>query len=542
MMMATIIKTFYLNYYYYYCVLLSWLLLFVIFFFFFFRSQGDICVVESKIPLVENGLAAKPIKQDASVGFLSKSERGSAFRQVFAAFAANIGTVNTGLVFGFSAVVLPQLQSSNSTIPINEEQASWVASLSSISTPIGCILGGYLMDLIGRRMTLIVTEFPLIIGWLLIFSANSVYMIYGGRLLVGFGSGMVGAPARVYTGEVTQPHLRGMLLALSSVGVSMGVLIEYLLGHFLTWHILAGISACVPVLALVLLFFLPETPNYLVSQNKTEDSRKALIKLRGSTCNVDAELKILTDFSKKNNVKKIKGFKALTSPTALKPFAILVTYFMFYQFSGVNTITFYAVEVFQQSGAQVNKYLATVILGLVRVIFTVVACISLRKCGRRPLTMISGVGCSLTMFGLGTYMYYLNNCELAGETPQNTWIPVACIFLFAIACTLGFLVVPWVMIGELFPIQVRGIFGGMTTCCAHLFVFIVVKTYPFLYHLIDRFGCFWLYGSVSLVGCIFFYFCVPETKGKTLQEIEDHFAGRGNALSRKRESVNQSLI
>lgn len=124
------------------------------------------------------------------------------------------------------------------------------ASLSSISTPVGCILGGYLMDVIGRRRTLILTELPLIIGWLLIFSANSVYMIYGeslslnvhhsrqiltvsfsgGRLLVGFGSGMVGAPARVYTGEVTQPHLRGMLLALSSVGVSLGVLIEYSLG------------------------------------------------------------------------------------------------------------------------------------------------------------------------------------------------------------------------------------------------------------------------------------------------------------------------
>ncbi|KAK6638460.1 hypothetical protein RUM43_006727, partial [Polyplax serrata] len=491
---------------------------------------------EVKIRLVDNDSELKPVIQPSCS--YAKAERGSAVRQVFAAFAANLGTVNTGLVFGFSAVVLPQLKSPSSTIPIDQEQASWIASLSSISTPVGCILGGYLMDVIGRRRTLILTELPLIIGWLLIFSANSVYMIYGGRLLVGFGSGMVGAPARVYTGEVTQPHLRGMLLALSSVGVSLGVLIEYSLGALVSWPVLAGISASVPILSLLLMMFLPETPNFLVSQHKADEARKALRKFRGSTCDIDAELKILTDFSQKNNLKKVKGLKetirALTSPTALKPFAILVTYFMFYQFSGVNTITFYAVEVFEESGAQVNKYLATVILGLVRVIFTIVACISLRKCGRRPLTMISGVGCASTMIGLGTYMYYSKLCKEMLEVPQYTWLPVAFIFLFTVACTLGFLVVPWVMIGELYPLQVRGIFGGLTTCCAHLFVFIVVKSYPFLYRLIDRYGCFWVYGSFSAVGCIFFYFCVPETKGKTLQEIEDHFAGRGNSLSRKR--------
>lgn len=147
-----------------------------------------------------------------------------------------------------------------------------------------------------------------------------------------------------------------------------------------------------------------------------------------------------------------------------------------------------------------NKYLATIILGIVRLVFTIAACIALRKCGRRPLTFISGFGCGFTMLGLGTYLYY-KHWWVANNIPlQHTWIPVTCIFLYTMACTMGFLVVPWVMIGEVYPTQVRGILGGMTTCSAHLFVFIVVKTYPFLSHHLERHGTFWLYGCISLIG------------------------------------------
>lgn len=173
---------------------------------------------------------------------------------------------------------------------------------------------------------------------------------------------------------------------------------------------------------------------------------------------------------------------------------------MMYQFSGVNTITFYAVEIFQDSGTQMDKYTCTIVLGALRFFFTIVACISLRRCGRRPLSFVSGIGCGITMLGLGTYMYYKSIWDAQGIAPIHTWIPVTCIFVFIITCTMGFLVVPWVMIGELYPMKVRGIVGGMTTCAAHTFVFIVVKTYPMLTHLVQRHGAFIAYGVISLLG------------------------------------------
>ncbi|XP_075238185.1 facilitated trehalose transporter Tret1-like [Lycorma delicatula] len=463
-----------------------------------------------------------------------RRKRGSSFRQVFSSLSANLGTINTGMAFGFSAVSIPQLLKGDGFIKIDEDQASWIASLSSVTTPVGCIFSGYLMDAIGRRRTLIITQLPMIMGWLLIASATQVEMIYAGRLLVGLGSGMVGAPARVYTSEVTQPHLRGMLAAMASVGVSLGVTLEYLIGALYSWPVLALASSIIPMIALLASFFLPESPSWLLSHGQVEECSASLVRLRGPTCDVEEELQDLISFSQRNNLDHLLSVKekvqAILHPSALKPFIILSLYFIIYQFSGVNPVTFYAVEVFQDSGAEMNKYLATVLLGIVRLCFTVVACIIMRKSGRRPLTFISSIFCGLSMVALGTYMFAFKSVL--------TWLPVVFIFIFIAASTIGYLVVPWVMIGEVYPTKVRGIIGGMTTCVAHFSIFLVVKTYPSLQHLISKHGVFWSYGTVSLLGTIFFYFCLPETKGRTLQEIEDYFSGRIKSLKPQKNINN----
>ncbi|XP_076293070.1 facilitated trehalose transporter Tret1 isoform X2 [Lasioglossum baleicum] len=474
--------------------------------------------------------------------------KGSVVRQVLAALVAQLGTINTGMTFGFSAIALPQLQEPNSTIPIVADSAeeSWIASMSSIGTPIGCLASGYMMDVLGRKRSLIITEIPALLGWILIAFATDIRMIYAGRFFVGLGSGMVGAPARVYTGEVSQPHLRGMLTAFSSIGVSTGVLIEYALGSMLSWNICAAISGILPLAALMLMFIFPETPSYLISRSRPEKAREALQQFRGSTCNINQEMETLINFSNKNNIKRLTGFReivsALLKPNALKPFTLLVLYFLIYQWSGTNVITFYAVEIFKDSGSSLDKYLAAVILGAVRLTSTIAACILCRRCGRRPLTMVSSIGCGLSMVGLGGYLW-LKDYWTQNDLPLvATWFPILCIFAYTITCTLGFLVIPWVMIGEVYPIQVRGIIGGLTTMAAHSFIFTVVKTYPFLASAITRHGTFILYGCISLFGTIYFYLCLPETKGKTLQEIEDYFSGRNSDLKTGSVGVNKPKV
>lgn len=165
------------------------------------------------------------------------------------------------------------------------------------------------------------------------------------------------------------------------------------------------------------------------------------------------------------------------------------------------------------------------------------------------------------MLGLGTYMYFKLQWDNATPpiAPMYSFIPVMCIFAFTITCTMGFLVVPWVMIGELYPQKVRGIIGGFTTCSAHIFVFLVVKTYPMMASALHEHGTFLTYGAVSLIGkyilhssrqifsakhistllagTVFFYFYLPETKGKTLQEIEEYFKGHTKTLDSKKTKL-----
>lgn len=160
------------------------------------------------------------------------------------------------------------------------------------------------MDRFGRKKTLLITEIPLIIGWSIITIATNVEMIYAGRLLMGLGSGLVGAPARVYTSEVTQPHLRGMLSAMAASCISFGVLLQYTIGSFASWHILSGVSAVIPTIALVSMCLMPESPNYLMVQSRPEKAAKSLSRLRGSKYNIQREVDHLQGFVQKSQLNK----------------------------------------------------------------------------------------------------------------------------------------------------------------------------------------------------------------------------------------------
>ncbi|KAF7994225.1 hypothetical protein HCN44_002189 [Aphidius gifuensis] len=169
----------------------------------------------------------------------------------------------------------------------------------------------------------------------------------------------------------------------------------------------------------------------------------------------------LIKFSQKNNIKHLSGpreiIKAILQPNALKPFCVLFFYFLIYQWSGTNALTFYAVQIFNKSGVTINSYLITVVLGVVRLLSTIMACVLCRKCGRRPLTMISSIGCGISMIGFSGYLWYYQYWKLNNIEPSFTWMPVLFIFSYTIACTIGFLVIPWVMIGEVYPVQSDGI-------------------------------------------------------------------------------------
>jgi len=464
-----------------------------------------------------------------------KPTKGSSLKQILVALSANWGTINTGLVFGYTAVSLPQLMMPGSRILVNRIQASWIASVSTIGTPCGCILAGYFTDLLGRKRTLIALQFPAVIGWLMVGCASTVEWIYIGRFLVGLSSGMIGAPSRVYTAEVSQPHLRGVLAAFASVGTSLGVMLEYVFGSLLFWDKLAFINAVFPAVALFLAFFIPESPSWLISSKKDENRcRASLHRVRDSKCDVDTEVQDLVMFSRANGSLTFKEkLRLICQPSTYKPFVIISIYFLLSQFSGLMVVTCYAVDVIRESGTTIDKYAATVVLGIIRLIFTIIGCVLMRRLGRKPLSYISSIGCGVPMLCLSGYMYANASWVANGEQAVATWFPVLSLFLFYACSTIGYMIVPWVMIGEVFPRQIRGMIGGVSTCVGHFSIFIVLQTYPLLQDWVTQPGTFAVYGTVSLLSTWFFFYYCPETKGKTLQEIEESFGKKKPSPSRK---------
>jgi len=211
-------------------------------------------------------------------------------------------------------------------------------------------------------------------------------------------------------------------------------------------------------------------------------------------------------------------------PEAYKPLLIINAFFFFQQFSGIFVIIFYAVTIAKEAGVNIDSYLAAVLIGVCRFIMTVVISFASRRYGRRLLCNVSGVCMTVSLIGLSLYLTLTHDRILTDAT--YGWWPIVALMMYILSSTAGFLTLPWAMIGEVFPVRIRGPAGGVTTCMAYVFSFAVLKMYPEMRHLWGNHGLFIFYSTVALAGTICMYVFLPETRDRTLQQIEEHFRGK----------------
>ncbi|KAL1123359.1 hypothetical protein AAG570_002444 [Ranatra chinensis] len=422
---------------------------------------------------------------------------------------------------GFSAVLLPQLQQENSSIQVDSNDASWIASLGVISTPGGALVSGVMSELLGRKGTVQLTALPFLIGWMMIaFSSNKTWLCIG-RFVTGFAIGMA-STCYVYVAEVSLPSQRGLLSALGPVFVSLGVLIVYYLGYALDWHACAVACALVALLSFSVIHLLPETPAWLASKRRTSQARDVLVKLRGTREEAEREMtQVLQSVGSGENLDFRKYALQCLEPTVWKPFLILVVFFLCQEGSGIYILLYYATNIFQEIGSEMNSSLESIMMGLVRLIMSAVGSICIQHFNRKTLAMASGFGMGLTMACSGTYEY------LYGDMPEKErpfpYLPLVCMLLNVCASMIGMLQLPWLMIGELFPLSVRGVMSGTVSSLAYLFIFATVKVYPNIISCLRLYGMMWLFAGVSLLVVVFTKFFLPETQGKLLIEIENSF-------------------
>ncbi|KAG4070083.1 hypothetical protein HA402_013743 [Bradysia odoriphaga] len=450
----------------------------------------------------------------------------------------NLVVIQAGFNMSYSAILLPQLLDPTSDIHVTRDEASWIASLVTISLPIGSLIVGPLIDRFGRKPIAILTTIPFLISWILIATSKNVGTIYAARILAGMAAGLT-TVALIYVSEITHPKIRPVLLCLNSVYVSLGILLTCVLGMFFGWRAIAGIYAAITIISGMLMFVLPESPRWLLvfRPNNFERTNKSLrwIYRRYDMYQQELEHLYQQPLIKENaaNVPSESAwYEIYLQPRVYKPLIILLLIFVFQQISGAYVIIFYAVNIFLEIGGNfgegLNEYGALVLLGSIRFIMSIATSIFSRKCGRRPLLFTSGIGMCICTLVAGLYMQIKrelgsksNEAEVKGN---NDIILLVAVLGYVTFSALGYLVIPWTLIGELFPTEVKGKLGGLIIGASYVFMFTIVRIFPFALDWLGIEGIFFIFSATSLAGVIFIYVFLPETFGKSLDEIERYFA------------------
>ena len=435
-----------------------------------------------------------------------------------------------GLLFGYDTAVISGAEESIQTYLIDSLGLNALVHGATISSAlIGCIIGGSISGILaskmGRKKTLLLAAMLFFLSALgsgnpefLFFTKNTptlgvLYMFNFYRIIGGIGVGLASAVSPMYISEIAPADIRGRLVSLNQFAIIFGMLVVY----FVNWGIANGkplewinsigwrrmfTSEAIPAgLFATLLFVVPETPRYLALKNQDEKALKILTRINGATY----AKQIFQDI--KNSVGKSSA-KLFSYGKLVIVIGILLS--VFQQFVGINVALYYAPRIFESMGAGKDaSLLQTVVMGLVNVIFTVVAILTVDRWGRKPLLMVGSVGMAFGMFAIGTLAFL----KVIGIST----------LVFIIIYTASFMMswgpICWVYISELFPNKIRGKAVAVAVAAQWAANYFISSTYPAMMEFSGGLTyCF--YGLMSILSFIFVWKLVPETKGKTLEEME----------------------
>lgn len=367
---------------------------------------------------------------------------------------------------------------------------------------------------------------PFILGWALITWAANVGMMVAGRFIIGFSGGTFCVAAPIYTAEICESEIRGALGSYFSLMLAGGILYVYIIGSFINLYILTIMCLLVPIIFAVTFFFMPESPMFLISKGKTEQAAKSLQKLRGKHYNIEGELRAMQQNRALEQENKLPCRKAFSTKAAIKAITISMFLMLFMQFCGINAVVFYSSSIFEEGGL-ISADTAGIIIAVVQVIFVLVSIVIVDKLGRRILLIISAVSMALSCLGMGTYTIFSKNPDNHDMILKLSWVPLVTLCVYMAAFSTGFGPIPWMMIGELFPSAIKGIAGAISTTFCWIVAFFVTQSFGMISDQLGKDWPFWIYGTACVIAAIFVYFCVPETKAKTLSQIQ-LMLGRSN--------------
>jgi sugar porter (SP) family MFS transporter len=421
-----------------------------------------------------------------------------------------------GLLFGYDTGVV-----SGALLFIKKDfgglssfQQELVTSLLLVGAVIGALAAGRVSDWIGRRYTVLITALVFIVGVLLAAFTPAYPTLLVARIIIGLAVGSASMVVPLYIGEIVPPRVRGGLVSLNQLAITVGILGSYLIDYGLSgtgnWRLMFGLAA-VPAAALFLgMLFQQESPHWLIRQGREDEARAVLRRVRHDS-DIEAEIREVREVSQREG-----GLRDLVSPKVRPLLLVGVLLAVFQQITGINTVIYYAPTLLQGAGfGNSGALLANVVNGAVNVGMTIVAIWLLDRVGRRPLLLSGTAGMAVGM--TITALSFLGGEHLTGALAI---VAVLGLLIYTGSFAIGLGPVFWLLIAEIYPLKIRGAAMSVASMANWAANFVVTVSFLTLLSAIGGVGAFFLFGFLTLVALAYFWRRVPETKGRSLQEIE----------------------
>lgn len=452
--------------------------------------------------------------------------------QFLAAFTATLGALCAGTFFSWSSSVSLVLEQQNSTIPIarddqySKETFSWISSIIMFGAGCGCMVAGMATNRLGRQRTLLLLSAPMVAAWLLKSVTSSVTCLLLGRALGGMAIGVVSVAAGMYVSEVAEPAVRGTLGSFFQLQITVGILVGFVLGLLGDPVHLAYVNVALPVVYAALFWSMPESPVFLLSRGKSERARAALQWLRGPEYDVSEEMAAIRHSIMESAQTKASVRDLFKSRAAIKGMVVALGLMAAQQLSGVNAVLFYAGKIFASSGITLTPDQCTIIIGVVQVLSTFMSTVLADRAGRRVLLLLSSGVMTVCLATLGTYFHMAES----GRPLELTWLPLLAVALFIVVFSLGLGPLPWCVVGEVFSPSIKGAAASVACGANWLMAFAVTKFYSNMEDALNRSGAFFVFTVIAACGTLFIALLVPETKGKSLDQILAELTGTAACL------------
>jgi sugar porter (SP) family MFS transporter len=459
---------------------------------------------------------------------------GGGDRRRFVNIAAAI-TATGGLLFGYDTGVISGalLFIRQDFAPLSPFLEGIIVSTLLVGAVVGALSGGPLSDRVGRRPTALLAAIIFGAGALAVAFAPSVAFIIFGRFLLGLGVGLASMIVPLYIAEIAPAERRGALVSLNQLMITIGILLSYIVGVIFTpiegWRYMFGV-ALIPALILGIgMFMLPESPRWLFEHGQIAKARTVLSRSR-SPEEVDLEFQEMEQIKALEEEQARVSYKELLAPFVRPALIIGIGLAIFQQITGINTVIYYAPTILQGVGFSEGGAIAATALGVgvVNVGFTILAVRIIDRAGRRPLLIIGLIGMIISLALLGLVFALGATSGAAGV------LATVCLGLYIASFAISLGPVFWLMISEIYPLRIRGTAMSVASIANWGSNWLVALTFPILLATFGGAGSFWLFAGLGIVAWFFVYFRVPETKGRTLEEIEATFRGTTVGPSRAR--------